>query len=60
MSIPTNSNFDAANMLLPKHPLYMLFIDGLPEPLTTFRLDEAKVARRGYGLALYGLTGYGY
>jgi hypothetical protein len=60
MSLPTNPSFDANNLVLTKHPLYLVVIEGLPEPLTTFRVDEARVTWHGYGLIGYGHTGYGY
>ena len=60
MPIPTNSNFDAKNLELTKRPLYLLTIEGVIEPLTTFRLEDAQFARYGYGIDGYGVMGYGY
>ena len=59
MPIVTNPSFDTKNQQLIKRPLYMVFIDGLPEPLTTFRLDAVQVTWGGYGVSGYGTTGYG-
>ena len=59
MAINTNPGFNTQNQALIKRPLYMLFIEGLPEPLTTFRLDSMQVTWSGYGLGGYGTTGYG-
>ena len=60
MPITTNSNFDEANLKGTKRPLYLLIIDGVFEPLTTFRADDAQVIWGGYGIGGYGTTGYGY
>jgi hypothetical protein len=60
MPIPTNSNFDAKNLELAKHPLYLLAIDGVLEALTTFRLEDAAIIHYGYGIGGYGVMGYGY
>lgn len=60
MAIQTNPDFDMKNREAAKRPLYLLVIDGLPEPLTTFRLDDAQVSWSGYGLSGYGTAGYGY
>ncbi|HEV2349011.1 MAG TPA: hypothetical protein VG028_04095 [Terriglobia bacterium] len=59
MAIITNPSFNAQNLELAKRPLYMVTIDGLPEPLTTFRPDAVQVTWTGYGLSGYGTTGYG-
>lgn len=59
MPIITNPSFNAQNLELVKRPLYMVSIEGLPEPLTTFRLDAVQVTWSGYGLSGYGLSGYG-
>lgn len=59
MPIPTNSTFDASNQQLVKRPLFILWIEGVAEPLTTFRLEDVQVTRGGYGAGGYGLTGYG-
>ncbi len=56
----TNPNFDAANLELQKRPLYLVVIDGVFEPLTTFRADDTQVIWGGYGIGGYGTTGYGY
>ncbi len=60
MPIPTNTSFDAKNQELSKRPLYLVFIEGVLEPLTTFRLEDTQVAWGGYGVGGYGTTGYGY
>ena len=59
MAVNTNPSFNVQNLELAKRPLYMVSIDGLPEPLTTFRLDAVQVNLTGYGLSGYGTTGYG-
>ena len=59
MPIITNPSFNTQNQQLVKRPLYLVSIEGLPEPLTTFRPDEVQVIWRGYGLSAYGTTGYG-
>jgi hypothetical protein len=58
--IPTNPNFGAKNEDLVKRPLYIVTIDGIFEPLTTFRIEEADIVWSGYGVAGYGTTGYGF
>lgn len=58
--LTTNPNFDAANLEFQKRPLYYLLIDGVMEPLTTFRADDAQITWGGYGMGGYGTTGYGY
>jgi len=60
MPIPTNSNFDAKNLELTKRPLYLLTIEGVIEPLTTFCLEDVQITRYGYGIGGYGVMGYGY
>ena len=60
MPIATNSAFAGKNAQLQKRPLYILMIDGVLEPLTTFRVEEAEVFWGGYGIGGYGTTGYGY
>lgn len=60
MPVLTNSHFDAKNQELNKRPLYLVFIAGVLEPLTTFRLEETQVTGGGYGIAGYGTRGYGY
>ncbi len=59
MPIPTNSIFDASHQQPVKRPLYILWIEGVAEPLTTFRLEDALVTRGGYGIGGYGMFGYG-
>lgn len=59
MPITTNPSFDSGNQQHAKRPLYMLSIEGIAEPLTTFRLDDAEVTWGGYGVGGYGTTGYG-
>jgi len=60
MPVPTTPSFDLKNLELVKRPLYVVAIEGLPEPLTTFRLEDVQVVRGGYGMSGYGTTGYGY
>ncbi len=60
MPIPTNLDFDAKNLELAKRPLYLLTIEGVLEPLTTFRLEDDQITRYGYGIGGYGVMGYGY
>ncbi len=60
MPLTTNPQWNIENSKLVKRPLYMVFIDGVLEPLTTFRASDAQVAWSGYGIGGYGLTGYGY
>ena len=45
---------------LVKRPLYILIIDGVFEPFTTFRAEDAQIVWGGYGIGGYGTTGYGY
>lgn len=60
MPIPTNPSFDRQNQQTVKRPLYVVWIEGLPEPLTTFLLDAAdQVTWGGYGVGGYGTTTYG-
>jgi hypothetical protein len=59
MPTATNPNFDSLNEKLIKRPLYMLIIEGIAEPLTTFRLNDVQVTWGGYGIGGYGTTGYG-
>ncbi len=59
MPIPTNPIFGTENQLLAKRPLYIVRIEGLPEPLTTFRFEDVQVTWGGYGIGGYGTTGYG-
>lgn len=58
--LTTNPNFDAANAQPAKRPLYIVWIEGLAEPITSFRLEDVNVTQGGYGMAGYGLTGYAY
>ena len=60
MPIPTNSKFDAKNLELTKRPLYLLTIEGVLEPLTTFRQEDVQITLYGYGIGGYGVMGYGY
>ena len=59
MALETNPSFDTNNQELVKQPLYLLTIEGIAEPLTTFRLDAVQVTWGGYGIGGYGTTGYG-
>jgi len=60
MPLTTNTNFDAANSKVTKRPLYIVIIDGVFEPFTTFRAEDVQVVWGGYGIGGYGTTGYGY
>ena len=60
MAIQTNPSFDTNNAALVKRPLYVLVIEGIASPLTTFRPQDMQVAVSGYGMSGYGTTGYGY
>ena len=60
MTIETNFNFDTNNAALVKRPLYVLVIEGLASPFTTFRPEDMQVTVSGYGMSGYGTTGYGY
>ncbi|MCJ7504519.1 MAG: hypothetical protein MUP80_15880 [Acidobacteriia bacterium] len=60
MPVATNPSFDRKNIELQKRPLYVVTIEGVLEPLTTFRPEEAQVTWGGYGIGGYGTTGYGY
>lgn len=57
--ISTNPSFDVKNQELAKRPLYILTIEGVLEPLTTFRIEDAEIVWGGYGVGGYGTTGYG-
>ena len=43
-----------------KRPLYIVIIDGVFDPLTTFRAEDEQITWGGYGVGGYGTTGYGY
>ena len=60
MPLTTNQTWNIENARLEKRPLYYLLIDGVMEPLTTFRADDAQITWGGYGMGGYGTTGYGY
>lgn len=60
MAIETNFSFDRNNAALVKRPLYVLMIEGLPTPFTSFRPEDMQIAVSGYGMSGYGTTGYGY
>jgi hypothetical protein len=60
MPIESNLNFEARNAELNKRPLYLLIIEGLLEPLASFRQEDAQVTWGGYGVSGYGTTPYGY
>lgn len=60
MAIQTNPSFDTSNTALVKRPLYVLTIQGVTTPLTTFRPQDMQVVISGYGMSGYGTTGYGY
>jgi hypothetical protein len=59
MPILTNSSFDSENLKLQKRPLYVLLIDGVLDPITTFRAEDVQVVWGGYGVGGYGTMGYG-
>lgn len=60
MPLLTNAKWNIENEKLQKRPLYLLIIEGVFEPLTTFRAGDAQVTWGGYGIGGYGTTGYGY
>jgi hypothetical protein len=60
MPVITNPSFDLNNAALAKRPLYVVQIEGIIDPLTTFRPEDTNVAHTGYGVNGYGTTGYGY
>ena len=60
MPVITNQSFDLNNAALSKQPLYVVQIEGVMDPLTTFRPEDMSVAHTGYGVNGYGNTGYGY
>jgi len=60
MPVTTNPSFDLSNAALAKRPLYVVQIEGIIDPLTTFRPEDTQVAHTGYGVNGYGTTGYGY
>jgi hypothetical protein len=60
MPIPTNSPWTIENAKLVKRPLYLVIIEGVSEPLTTFRPDDTEVVWGGYGIGGYGINEYGY
>jgi hypothetical protein len=60
MPIPTNPPWTIENAKLVKRPLYLVIIEGVSEPLTTFRPDDTEVVWGGYGIGGYGINGYGY
>ena len=56
----TNAQWNVENAKLVKRPLYVIFIENLPEALTTFRAEDQQVQFTGYGIGGYGTSGYGY
>jgi hypothetical protein len=60
MPVTTNPSFDLNNAALSKQPLYVVQIEGVMDPLTTFRPEDMNVLHAGYGVNGYGTTGYGY
>jgi hypothetical protein len=60
MPISTNPQWNVENARLVKRPLYVVFIEDLPEALTTFRAEDQQVQFTGYGIGGYGTNGYGY
>ena len=60
MPLATNPPWNIENAKLEKRPLYVLVIENLLEPLTSFRPEEARITWGGYGIGGYGTTGYGY
>lgn len=59
MPVITDPAFDAQNSSPAKRPLYMLFIDGLPDSITSFVFDQTIITIQGYGLSGYSTNGYG-
>jgi hypothetical protein len=59
MPITTDPAFNTQNSNLAKQPLYLLFIDGIPDSITTFVAEQALITLEGYGLNPYGKSGYG-
>jgi hypothetical protein len=59
MAIETNPSFDSQNTALTKRPLYVVQIEGVLDPLTTFRPQDWEITLAGYGMNGYGLSGYG-
>lgn len=60
MPVATNPSFNLNNAALVKRPLYVVQIEGVIDPLTTFRPEDMNVTHTGYGVNGYGTTGYGY
>ena len=60
MPLITNPSFDMNNAALAKQPLYVVQIENITDPLTTFRPEDLNVLHTGYGVNGYGTTGYGY
>ena len=60
MPVTTNPSFDLNNAAPAKQPLYVVQVDGVIDPLTTFRPEDMNVTHTGYGVNGYGTTGYGY
>lgn len=58
--LTTNAQWNIENAKLVKRPLYVVFIENLPEALTTFRAEDQQVEFTGYGIGGYGTNGYGY
>ncbi|MGA2629816.1 MAG: hypothetical protein ABSG54_06330 [Terriglobia bacterium] len=58
--LTTNAQWNIENAKLVKRPLYTVFIENLPEALTTFRAEDQQVQFTGYGIGGYGTSGYGY
>jgi len=58
--LTTNAQWNLENARLVKRPLHAVFIEDLPEALTTFRAEDQQVQFTGYGIGGYGTNGYGY
>jgi hypothetical protein len=60
MAIRSNTTFDSQNAALTKRPLYLVIIEGIPDVLTTFVVEDEGVTPTGYGMTGYGMAPYGY
>jgi len=57
--LKTLGQWNIENAKPAKRPLYVVFIENLPEPLSTFRTEDMQVQVTGYGTSGYGTTNYG-
>lgn len=60
MAVSSNPKFDSKNSALNKRPLYLVIIEGIPDTLTTFVVEDEGVSPTGYGMTGYGIAPYGY